>query len=487
MLEFIRACREPVVIETGDKPIALADGQYAIEPHAKGCVLHVWGDGGNIVRRIVGLEREQKGRLELVAKTFGRGEVRLALIDRARRGDRLNREAGQVQFRESLRRMLEREYPDWSISHLSTAPDLENSLSPVYARAALGLGHEAWAVLGGSADLDSAGCDQILTFGLIWLDYLRRHERKRVVRGLKLLLPHSRTQVTANRLAFLNSASFRFELYSFDAAGDVRRMDERDYGNLATELRPCLPASLPEEPVAEWVRRLMALPEVEGLPRADGLLSLRVRGIQFAVAGRGVMTSGIERQMPVGPESFDRVLTLARELARLRSADAPDTSNPLYRRYPESWLESQVRRDLCVLDSTLQPGPVYTHVPAVAGPDRGIIDLLACGRDSRLAVLELKVAEDIHLPLQGLDYWMRVKWHLDREEFRRQGYFPGTEVSERAPRLVLVSPAFDFHPTTEIILHYLSPEVEVERIGVSAEWRSELKVVFRKRGAGRIA
>ena len=370
---------------------------------------------------------------------------------------------------------------------MSAAPDLENSLSPVYARAALGLGHESWAVLGGSAELDSASCDQILTFGLIWLDHLRRHEQKRVVRGLKLFLPRSRTQVTANRLAFLNRASFGFELYSFDDAGNVRRVDERDYGNLVTDLRPCLPLSLPVEPVAGWVEQIRSIPEVEALPRADGLLSLRVRGIQFALAGRGVLTAGLDRQTPVSAEGVDRVLQLAHELSRLRSPDAPDHGNPLYRRYPERWLESQVRHDLRALDSTLQPEPVYTQVPTVAGPDRGMIDLLACDREGRLAVLELKAAEDIRLPLQGLDYWMRVKWHLDREEFGRHGYFPGLEVSARPPRLVLVAPAFDFHPTTEIILHYLSPEVGVERIGVSAEWRSKLKVVFRKRGPGRIA
>jgi hypothetical protein len=29
----------------------------------------------------------------------------------------------------------------------------------------------------------------------------------------------------------------------------------------------------------------------------------------------------------------------------------------------------------------------------------------------RLAVGELKADEDIHLPLQALDYWPRVEWH----------------------------------------------------------------------------
>src|SRR5262249_28979730 len=127
----------------------------------------------------------------------------------------------------------------------------------------------------------------------------------------------------------------------------------------------------------------------------------------------------------------------------------------------------------------------YSQVPAVAGFDRGIIDLLGVDRAGRLAVLELKASEDIHLPLQGLDYWMRVKWHLDRGEFQKRGYFPGVEILPAPPRLVLVSPAFDFHPTTESILRYFSRQIEVERVGLGAEWRNELKVVFRARGAER--
>jgi hypothetical protein len=51
------------------------------------------------------------------------------------------------------------------------------------------------------------------------------------------------------------------------------------------------------------------------------------------------------------------------------------------------------------------------------------------------------------------------------------------------PRLVLVSPVFHFHPTTETILQYFSQQVEVERIGLSADWRRSLRVVFRAKGA----
>jgi hypothetical protein len=52
---------------------------------------------------------------------------------------------------------------------------------------------------------------------------------------------------------------------------------------------------------------------------------------------------------------------------------------------------------------------------------------------------------------------------------------------------LLVSPAVEFHPTTETLLRYLPPELEIERVGVSEDWRRALRVAFRKCGAGRMA
>lgn len=137
------------------------------------------------------------------------------------------------------------------------------------------------------------------------------------------------------------------------------------------------------------------------------------------------------------------------------------------------------------MDASLLPEPVYDQVPAFAGGERGILDLLAIDRAGRLAVLELKASADPHLPLQALDYWIRVKWHLDRGEFAAGGYFPGMEVRPEAPRLLLVAPSLEFHPTTEALLGYFSPSIEVERIGLAVEWRQGLHVMFRLTGAER--
>ncbi len=150
---------------------------------------------------------------------------------------------------------------------------------------------------------------------------------------------------------------------------------------------------------------------------------------------------------------------------------------------PEAILERQVRRNLATIDAHLCPAPVYGQVPALAGVERGIMDLLAIDRGGRLAVIELKVTPEPRLPIQALDYWMRVRWHQRAGDFERMGYFAGKAISADPPRLLLVAPALEFHPTTETILRYFASAIPVERVGLAVEWRREPRVLFRRRGA----
>jgi hypothetical protein len=121
-----------------------------------------------------------------------------------------------------------------------------------------------------------------------------------------------------------------------------------------------------------------------------------------------------------------------------------------------------------------------------------MLDLLGVLRDGRLAVIELKADEDLHLALQGLDYWIRVRWHhlhsgagaghgYGTGELQRAGYFSGIVLSQLPPKLYLVAPALRVHPATEIILRYLSPAVDWELVGLDERWRQKLKAVWRKR------
>jgi hypothetical protein len=69
--------------------------------------------------------------------------------------------------------------------------------------------------------------------------------------------------------------------------------------------------------------------------------------------------------------------------------------------HPEQWLESLVVSDVSTVDERLEPRPLYSQVPAFSAADRAMIDVLTTTHEGRLAVVELKADEDIHLPLPG--------------------------------------------------------------------------------------
>src|SRR5260370_14376296 len=123
---------------------------------------------------------------------------------------------------------------------------------------------------------------------------------------------------------------------------------------------------------------------------------------------------------------------------------------------------------------------VYAQVFANAGGEHGILDLLTVTRSGRLAVIELKASEHIHLPLQAADYWLRVRRQLQSGEIARYGYFPGITLQQVSPLVYLVAPALRFHPTTDQLLDCLSPEVEIVRVGIVESCRRGLRVFIRQ-------
>ncbi|HEY2417262.1 MAG TPA: hypothetical protein VGH84_05040 [Steroidobacteraceae bacterium] len=183
--------------------------------------------------------------------------------------------------------------------------------------------------------------------------------------------------------------------------------------------------------------------------------------------------------------------------ARLFRSRYPGGSHTdaLFRLQPERWLEARLRAAIDDLLPGLRGDMLHSQVPALSASDRGMLDLLTLDRNGRLAVIELKADEDLHLPMQALDYWIRVRALNDDRQpvaggtgralsaFERQGYFAGAEVSAALPRLLLAAPALRIHPANEPVLRYFSPRIEWELIALNENWRQELKVVFRKHGA----
>jgi hypothetical protein len=479
---FLKASRQPVLFESGEEPFALNASNFALTARGSALILEAWSDKRNLVRRVTGVRQEQRWRLELAVERFGKRAGTLLLVDAAApRNHTLDLRSARQEFREIFRRFLFRQFPDHRIEELSSDPDLEHSLSPVYPRAFLRHGAIGWAAIAAAPDRSDAS--GILSFGLIWLDYLRRRETRVAIEGLALFLPEGQERTTCLRLRWLNPAAARYRVFVYSGDGYEQRIDESDFGNLHTRLETFRQALAPAPSnLIDWVKRLSALPCVDRVNGADGSVTLRVRGLPFARSSGGQLLYGLDKQRPARESDISEIEQLVEELDRLRSPDAEDRTHSLFTRHPEAWLESQVRRHIEELDASLRQEPIYGQVPAIAGIERGVIDLVACEHSGRLAVVELKASQDIHLPLQALDYWMRVKWHLDRDEFGARGYFPGISLRREAPRMLLVAPALEFHPSNDVVLRYFIPEVAVERLGIGIEWQRELKVMFRRTG-----
>jgi hypothetical protein len=480
---FLESCRRPVLLEPGQEPLELTPGMYQMSERPNGLLLEAWNETRTWARRLVAVAAGPSGRLTVFAERLGGARLKLEIsdLDRPTAAPLLQR-SQREGLRERFRFWLARQYAGWRLEELSTGADLQRTLSPTYARALLAQGQRRVAALAAPRDGEHAA--GALTYGLIWLDYLRRREAPQPVSELALFLPNGAQNQTLLRLKWMDPQQAQFAVFVYDEAGFESRLDAADTGNIASKVEPWRTGPPMQELLDPRILgELAALEGFEAVDLGAGIVSLRIHGLPFGrIEGRQI-ACGVER--PKKMKSAQQVLETARELARFRNSAAPDPRHPWRTRQPEAWLESLTRSHLALLDAALLPRPVYGQVLSMAGTQHGVLDLIALGRDGRLAVIELKASEDPNLPLQALDYWMRVEWHAGRGDFASNGYFPGLAVRAQAPRLLLIAPALQFHPTTETILRFFSPAIEVERIGVGLEWRREFRPVSRLRGAER--
>jgi hypothetical protein len=322
---------------------------------------------------------------------------------------------------------------------------------------------------------DASDCAGIVAAGLIWLDYLRRREKTLSIDGLVLYVPLGMEREVAFRAACLDPVKAGCRIFAFDEKDRATLIDFEDVGNIDSTLPPC---RQPVWPNAE-ARALPEMPDVDRIELANGSFSLRVCGLEFARVSADKVSCGIARRTR---STMAMAATMGREIARVRHGNACDRQNPLYSANPEGWLESQIRAHPEAIDASLRPVPIYGQVPVFSGSERGVIDLLGIDHTGRLVVIEIKATADLQLPFQALDYWLRVRKHLAAGDFERQGYFTGHVISREPPRILLVAPALEFHSTTETLLSAFAPLIEIMRVGLAADWRSTLRVMFRLRG-----
>ncbi|HEX4603404.1 MAG TPA: hypothetical protein VH724_05370, partial [Candidatus Angelobacter sp.] len=459
--EFLSGARNGAVTEDSQIIFDLASAQYSVSAERDRCLLHLWSEERNLVRHVIDAEIRNSTMI-LTVRRFAQARPHKMEIcrDRDRRAP-LAQKAARSRYARTLERVLRRQFPDWTLdkSRLSTSMDLERSFSPVYARGLQRKGRSSLAVLGVGHQETQAAVDACLTFALLWLHTCREREAgKSLVEGLRLYVPPGSSAALQVRLAHLDHNAAKFQLFEFDERDEsVQQIDYSDHGNIHTRLLRFADAAQVRSRFATTVARILALaPQAEVTALSPTEISIRLHGLELARVrlANAPSSFSIEEETIFGPPGYETRLSeensrafgeFMRTVIAARRTNG-DHRDPLWRMYPERWLESLVFKNVSAVDSRLDSAHVYSQVPAFSASDRAMIDVLACSRAGRLAVLELKADEDIHLPLQGLDYWARVLWHHSRGEFQRYGYFPGVQLSALPPQLLLVAPSLRVHP-----------------------------------------
>ena len=507
--EYLADHAAAAVLEDGRVLFDMRSARYAVTEQHGRCLLQLWSEERNLMRTVVGLE-ERAQCLRVITRRMGAAKPQaLEMVPNSDRRTPTARDGARKNYLRILERALTRRFIGTKVDGLRSAMDLEHSFGPAYVRGRLVRGTAADAVIGVGEAESGAMVDGVLTLGILWLDHCRQKgDGRRHFGGLKVIVPAGTWRTTAERMAWLNHGAAEFQLFTLDERSEeLEQVDFRDTGNLESRLVHAFSAAAAVERCRAGIDRLMGLvPEaardrVEVRASSASEVGLHLHGLEFARVRHGFAASGFKQQDGVTfgaganetPLS-DETEAMCRELVgRLFQSRRPDGAHtdPLHRMQPERWLEAELRAGIAELLPGFRGDLIYTQVPALSSGDRGMLDLLTLDRKGRLAVIELKADEDLHLPLQALDYWIRVRALNDDRQpvgggralsaFERQGYFAGAEVSELPARLLLVGPALRIHPANEPVLRYFSPQVEWELVAVSEHWRRELKVVFRKR------
>lgn len=486
------------VREDGEWLAELSALQFELRRQGKQSLVHFWSDDRNFTRRVARIKELSADRIVLEVQRFGRtraGKLEFLRKDSPRSAGRVTRE----EFRSRLRRILSERFPDAEIESLTASPDLEHSFSGIYVRGRMREGSRAWAMMAASPSENAAAIDGILTFGILWLDWVRSHGGKQAIEALRLFVPEGSSRALRERILALSPAARTevYELVGIDSQPE--RKDPADTGNLDASLVSRREVEGALRSAADTFERIRAAQAAGGRPRdASAEIAARVvagshvgvpaevafafRGLEFArwsADGRTIFGTGDSWQR-LTHTNIPNLEELLRDLDRHRSSLASDTNHPLYRAAPERWLETLVGEEASRLDAQLDPAHLYSQVPALAAGDRGVIDLLGITRRGRLVIIELKATEDIQLPMQAVDYWLRVRRHQREGDLQRHGYFSGIEIDPAPPLVWLVAPGFQFHAATEIVQRYLSSEIQITRIGLNENWRRGIRVIFRQ-------
>jgi len=473
----------PVEIrENGGRTMPMPPLSWEVRGAEDKPLLHLWAENCNVTRRVLAIADQSNERILLSVERFGRsspGRMEIIRLSFQRNPKQISRE----DFRELLRRILAEKFPDETVERLSVAPDLEHSLSRVYARGISRKGAIRGAFLAVPEGETQDAIESSLTFALLWLERARQSRGNASVSFLRLILPEGKAALLGHQLNALDRR-LAIQVYELNyRLEQVERTDPRANGNINSWLAPRHESELLLDRARSDLAGIVAMaPEAISphvVPREPEVL-LRFRGLPFARWREGVVTYGTGKTWrELRGRNEHELKQLLQNLRNLRNP-AADPRHLFYRAQPERWMQAMVMQDVNRVDVALDPEYVYEQVIARTAGQHGVLDLLTVTKSKRLAILEFKAAENPELPLQAADYWDRIRRHQAQGDLVRYGYFPHLQLQDAPPIVYLVAPALRFHPTTGTILSYLSAEMEVVRVGLAENWRRGLRVVMRQ-------
>jgi hypothetical protein len=432
---------------------------------------------------VLAIRSSSEELLSLAIKRFGKKNP--GRLDFVRRDyERTSDDVARREFCKRFTRILAEQFPDEMLeASLTNAEDLEHSLSGNYVRGILRKDSERWAIVAVPDSESSAASSNSLTFGLLWLARARETSLKEGITGLRLIVPKGAAQMPV-RLARALSSSIQVEIYEFDLRTEsIVKVDSTSFANRDNWLVACRNRELLLDRASTELNPIVAIsPQAITLhPNVEtGDVMLRFRGLGFACWHNGAVFFGANLRKKATASTMHELKQIVHDLETYRHPLATDTRHHLYRAQPERWLETIVRSDVTRIDPRLDPRFVYTQLFANSATERGILDILTVTTTGRLAIIELKATEHIHLPLQAADYWLRIREHLERGDFALCGYFPRVELQRTPPLVYLVAPALRFHSTSGVLQRCLSSSMEVIRVGLAESWRRGLRVVMRQ-------
>jgi hypothetical protein len=210
---------------------------FEIRRQGENVLVHLWSSEQNLTRRVLCVKEQSESRILLEVQRFGRarpGRLEFICASAPRPAGRIFRQ----QFRARIRRILLDAFPDSAVESLTVAPDLKHSFSGLYVRGQMHEGPSTWALLAVPPSDDISSVEASLAFGILWLDWLRSHARRRAVEGLRLFVPEESGLRLSERLSALSPVA-RAQIFEFsERDGQARRLDPADVGNLQSRLPP---------------------------------------------------------------------------------------------------------------------------------------------------------------------------------------------------------------------------------------------------------